>query len=98
MGQMVGRSWFGHSLLAAAFSLLLIAVISVRIGEAADTRISLTPDEQAWLDDHRVIRVANEDDWPPFDFSIDGQANGISIDYMNLIADRVLRRYREAYD
>ncbi|MBD3265227.1 transporter substrate-binding domain-containing protein, partial [bacterium] len=50
---------------------------------------SLSLEEREWLEGHPVIRVSNEDDWPPFDFSENGVAKGISIDYMELIAKRL---------
>jgi len=51
-----------------------------------ETPIQLTDTEKKWLKKHPVIRVANEKDWPPFDFMKNGVASGFSIDYVNLIA------------
>lgn len=48
-----------------------------------------TPEEQEWLDKHPVIKVSNEDDWAPFDFSINGQAEGYSVDIVKLIAKKI---------
>jgi signal transduction histidine kinase/ABC-type nitrate/sulfonate/bicarbonate transport system substrate-binding protein/DNA-binding NarL/FixJ family response regulator/HPt (histidine-containing phosphotransfer) domain-containing protein len=48
--------------------------------------VHLTDKEKKWLKEHPVIRVANEIDWPPFDFMKNGVACGFSIDYVNLIA------------
>jgi len=50
------------------------------------TPIDLTDSEKKWLKDHPVIRVANEKDWPPFDFMKNGVACGFSIDYVKLLA------------
>jgi len=50
-------------------------------------QLELTPEEVAWLAEHPVIRVTNEMDWPPFDFSKDGQPMGYSIDYLKLLAE-----------
>ena len=50
------------------------------------TPVQLTDDEKMWLQNHPVIRVANEQDWPPFDFMKNGIACGFSIDFINLIA------------
>ncbi|MDH3997841.1 MAG: transporter substrate-binding domain-containing protein, partial [Desulfuromonadales bacterium] len=52
-------------------------------------RISLTPEEQAFLETHPVIRVHNEQNWAPFNFCEHGEATGFSIDYMNLLADKI---------
>ncbi len=49
----------------------------------------LTETEQAWVEQHPVIRVHNEMNWPPFNFNVDGQATGFSIEYMNLVAAAV---------
>ncbi len=48
----------------------------------------LTKAEQAWIEQHPVIRVHNEMNWPPFNFNENGQPAGFSIDYMNLLAER----------
>ncbi len=54
-----------------------------------DHRIVLTPEEQIWLNDHPVIRVHNEWSCPPFNFNTNGKPDGLSIDYMNLLAYRI---------
>lgn len=51
--------------------------------------IEFTEEEKAWLEDHPVIKVSSETDWPPFDFHEGGKPTGFSIDYMNLVADKV---------
>jgi signal transduction histidine kinase/FixJ family two-component response regulator len=51
--------------------------------------IPLTTAERQWIENHRVIRVANETDWPPFDFAENGMAKGYSIDLLNLLAGKV---------
>ena len=50
-------------------------------------KVTLTPDEQAWLKNHPVIRVHNEKNWPPFNYFEYGSPRGLSIDYMNLLAE-----------
>jgi polar amino acid transport system substrate-binding protein len=51
--------------------------------------IPLETEEIKWLKEHPVIRVANEQDWPPFDFMKNGVACGFSIDFVNLIAAKI---------
>ncbi|THB77285.1 MAG: response regulator [Desulfobulbaceae bacterium] len=51
--------------------------------------LSLTEEERAWLQDHPVLRVSNEMDWPPFDFNSNGRPMGLSIDLLNSIADKL---------
>ncbi len=49
----------------------------------------LTTEERQWLKDHPVIRIANEEDWAPMDFVVDGKPQGYSIDLMRLIEERL---------
>ncbi|MCK5001490.1 MAG: PAS domain S-box protein [Gammaproteobacteria bacterium] len=49
----------------------------------------LTSEEKQWLGQHPVIRVHNEMDWPPFNFYERGAPRGFSIDYMNLLAEKL---------
>lgn len=55
----------------------------------APVRIALTPEEQAWLKAHPVIRASNETDYPPFDFAVGGQPQGYSVELLNLLAPRI---------
>ncbi len=55
----------------------------------AQDKISLTHAEKSWLDAHPVIRVHNEKDWPPFNYFEYGKPRGLSIDYMNLVAEQL---------
>ena len=52
-------------------------------------KFELTDKEKAWLKKHPVIRVHNELSWPPFNYNKDGLPTGFSIDYMNLLANRI---------
>ena len=58
-------------------------------GSVPRKRINLTEQEQAWLDAHPVIRVHNEKDWPPFNYYEFGKPRGLSIDYMNMVAEQL---------
>lgn len=53
---------------------------------AADDSLRLTKEEQAWIKAHPQITVANETDWPPFDYVEDGEPAGYSIDVARMIA------------
>ncbi|MDW6003350.1 HD domain-containing phosphohydrolase [Vibrio mangrovi] len=53
------------------------------------TRLPLTTQEQQYLDGLGTIRVSNEENWPPFDFSYSGQPQGYSIDLLNLLARKL---------
>ncbi|MBT4290160.1 MAG: transporter substrate-binding domain-containing protein [Deltaproteobacteria bacterium] len=51
-------------------------------------RILLTQGEKDFIKKHPVIRVANEVDWPPFDFAENGEPKGYSIDLIHMIAKK----------
>ncbi len=53
------------------------------------TRIALTPDERRLLDNLPDLIVANETDWPPFDFVENGKPAGFSIDLLRLAATKL---------
>ncbi|MFK5892149.1 MAG: transporter substrate-binding domain-containing protein, partial [Pseudomonadota bacterium] len=52
-------------------------------------KIKLSASEKDYLIRHPVIKVSNEMDWPPFDFAVSGNAQGYSIDLLNLLAKRI---------
>ena len=52
---------------------------------ASDSLIELTPLEKDWIKEHPQIIVANETDWPPFDYVENGRPAGYSIDIVRLI-------------
>ena len=64
------------------FGLLCLFLIPHVVAQDLD----LTQDERAWINDHPSVRVSNEMNYPPFNFSKDGQTQGYSIDLMNLLA------------
>ncbi len=50
----------------------------------------LTGVEMAWLKQHGVIKVAGSNDYPPLNFADSfGNAQGISVDYWRLLADKM---------
>jgi len=53
------------------------------------TKVILTAEEQNWIEQHPVIRVHNEKDWPPFNYFEYDTPRGLSIDYMNQVAERL---------
>ena len=52
-------------------------------------KIALTEEEREWLKAHPRIRAHNELNWPPFNYIENGKPTGLSIDYMNLLANRI---------
>ncbi|MCP4688191.1 MAG: transporter substrate-binding domain-containing protein, partial [Desulfobacterales bacterium] len=59
------------------------------MGEYKALELRLTREERAWLAEHPVIRVTSEPDYPPFDFRVDGEPAGYSIDLVKLLAERL---------
>lgn len=56
--------------------------------------LALTPDEQAWLEAHPVIRVAVDPDSPPFEeITKQGQYQGISADLVAMIESQLGVRF-----
>lgn len=58
-------------------------------GEKSISPIQLTPEEKRFLTNHPTIKVANEMDFPPFDFNVGGRPQGYSIDLINLMAEKI---------
>lgn len=45
-------------------------------------------EELNYINNKKVIKVQNEKNWPPYNFNLDGEPKGFSIDYTNLIAKK----------
>jgi signal transduction histidine kinase/CheY-like chemotaxis protein len=73
------------------FWFVLIYVLSVGACLAGITpRVSLTTEEQAWVDTHPVIHVASDPDYAPFQFRNDaGKSVGVANDYLEIISQRL---------
>ena len=76
------------------FSVLLILNIisiyaadnEVDLSELNNVRISLTPEEEKWLDNHRKVSISGPFHFPPFHFyTEEGKASGIAADYIGYI-------------
>jgi len=93
-----GKPVFGGDIPEALLALDKFTAVSQFEGErigtidvyyASAATVELTEAEKAWLAQNPRIRVHNETDWPPFNFARGGEPQGLSIDYMNLLAQRV---------
>lgn len=69
--------------------LVLIPKKSVKTKKRQTPGIELTEEEKEWLAKNKVWRIANEEDWPPFDFVEDGEASGYAIDLLQLALARL---------
>lgn len=57
--------------------------------KAGHKDLNLTLEEKRWLQQHPVVRVHNEKDWAPFNFYSHNSPRGFSIDYMNLLEEKL---------
>ncbi len=56
-------------------------------GPAAN--LNLTEEERTWLLNHHTIRVHNETNWGPFNYYEFGRPKGYSIEFMDLLAEKL---------
>ena len=69
-------------------SFLMLFFFSLKT-TAQKTTIDFTEEEIEWISTHETLNVANELDWPPFDFvDADQNPKGYSIDLIELIAKK----------
>lgn len=81
-------------LLLSCFLLLISGNGFSQTGIESDSSLLLTAEEQAWLDEHPVIRIAADPDYAPFQFTNDaGKSVGVANDYLALIAQRLGVRF-----
>jgi diguanylate cyclase (GGDEF)-like protein/PAS domain S-box-containing protein len=86
-----------HYLISLFFSIFLLSVAlagdfdgRVPIENKPDSVVQLTPEEQAWLTNHKRIRIAFDGSLPPYSFINDsGQLEGIAIEVMNTLSKRL---------
>lgn len=70
-------------------SLVFIGVSLTSVLFAQKDEVDLSPREKIWIVNHPVLKVANELDWPPFDFAENGEPKGYSIDMVKLAIEKV---------
>ncbi len=70
--------------------LLTIMFSAVSYGTTNVSNIALTKEEQQWIDQHPVIRLGADPDWPPFDF-VDEQGvhQGIAADFLHILSQQL---------
>ena len=86
-----------YYLISLFFSIFLLSVAAagdfdgvVPIENKPDRAVQLTPKEQAWLANHKKIRIAFDGSLPPYSFINDsGQLEGIAIEVMNTLSKRL---------
>jgi ABC-type amino acid transport substrate-binding protein len=65
-------------------SLLLVILLS--LGGLAHGGLALSEQEQAFIAEHRLLRVAIDPAYPPFEMRLEGRASGFSPDYLRALA------------
>lgn len=69
---------------------LLMLVFSIACCATHAASIELTQEEQAWIKEHKTIRISGPQAFPPFQyFDEDGTFKGMASDYIFYIADMV---------
>ena len=71
------------------FFLLTVGLCTTVSSASPSSELQLTAQERTWLEQHPVIRVHNEKSWAPFNFFSQNRPQGLSIDYMNVLADKL---------
>lgn len=51
--------------------------------------LNFSADEQAWIKNNPILKATNQSTWAPIDFIQNGKAAGYSVDYLNLIAEKI---------
>ncbi len=61
--------------------------------QAQKDALKFTQEESLFLKQNRVIKIANEMDWAPFDYNEFGKPTGLAIEYVKLLLDKVGIKY-----
>ena len=55
----------------------------------ANTNLNLTKQEKEYIKNNPIIKVHNERNWAPYNYNIDGEPLGYSIEYIKLLASKI---------
>ncbi|RLA74690.1 MAG: hypothetical protein DRG78_21155, partial [Epsilonproteobacteria bacterium] len=58
-----------------------------------NVKYNFTEEELAFLRENRVVKIANEMDWAPFDYNEFGKPTGLSIEYIKLLFKKAGLKY-----
>lgn len=70
----------------AVFVALCVVVV---VSSAQAGHVVLSAQEEAYIQANPTIRVSNESSWPPFNFNEEDKAKGYSVDYIQLVAEKL---------
>ncbi|KAF1020080.1 MAG: Autoinducer 2 sensor kinase/phosphatase LuxQ [Pseudomonas sp.] len=65
---------------------------------AGGAALDLTRQEQDWIAEHPVVRIAVDPDWKPIEYVENGQYKGITAEYIKQIAQRTGLRFEIVHD
>mgnify|MGYP001828138378 FL=1 len=86
------KSGFVHLLnqMRCLFWIGFLTVFLAITDASAGSQVELTAQEKQWIEEHPVIRLGVDPDWPPFDF-VDqhGYHQGVAADFLRLVSKRL---------
>lgn len=73
------------------FLLLLLFLYNLLFSNTTNQAINtnFTIEEQEFINTHKTLNLANEDDWIPLDYNENNEAKGYAIDYIKLIFSKI---------
>lgn len=79
----------------------VVLIMSIQFISFADddalSKLNLSSEEWAWLEDHPIIRVGPEDDYAPVEYKTDDGFTGLSIDFLKWIEDEYGLKFEYIY-
>ncbi len=84
--EILGKMLFTPKTTIALLLFLLVSHLPNLVFSGQE--VSFTDEEEKWLSEHHEVVIANEIDWPPFDFAEGSIPTGYSIDLIKLVAEK----------
>ena len=79
-----------HIKIQITFLILLMLLAPPLFSKQDKNELNLTIAERTWLNNHKVIRLASDNAWPPFEWiNSDKKYQGIAADYIRLIENKL---------
>lgn len=86
----INRNTQTVKIIAVLLIMILLTPFGVFATSGETVDLNLTQEEQAWLNEHPVIRIGADGSYPPFELLDDkGNYSGIASDYLNALSDRL---------
>ena len=71
----------------------LLYLFAAHFGAVAEGLAELTVSERAWLKEHPTVRLTPDPDFPPVEFLEQGNFNGITADYVEILQEKLRIRF-----